>query len=82
MFDRELGYYGITPHKDRIGALRTFPSFAKANREYEIHLFLVECYNQFYQSINAVVGAFPRITSSPLIQSLLTLDSEERKLFD
>ncbi len=94
MFDQELDYYGITSFKDHItdqgshdGGLRILASFVKANREYEMHLLSVECYNKFCLSYNAAYaasGASASVIIPPghKLYNVRSLDSEEKKLLD
>ena len=95
MFDRELDYYGITSDKDVItvqgsigGTFKAFAKakkdFAKAQREYEMHLLAIECYSQLCQS-NDVIESHSARVEIPKGHKLFSqryLASEEKKLLD
>jgi hypothetical protein len=92
MFDRELDYYGIASAEEFITAegsvVTTMKSFAKAEKEYvrakrerEMCLLALECYNQFYQSCNALGDSYiVRIPQAHKLFNNKYLDSEEKKL--
>jgi hypothetical protein len=93
IFNQELNYYRITSAEEFItvegSVTTTMKSFAKAKKEYarakrerEMCLLALECYNQFYQSCNALGDScsvqIPQLHK--LFNNQKSPDSEEKKL--
>ena len=96
MFNRELDYYGITSAEYLItvedSVVTTLKSFTKVEKEFvktkmehEMCLLALECYNQFYQSCNALgdtIAIFIPQSHKLFLKQRLFLDFEEKKLLD